>query len=114
MRRCLLPLLAASVLCQCCSPALAGRASEMINALSSNAQAGLFKHLIDAPDSECRLVSRVFFKGESPKDDSAYYAVRCEPSGDWMVAVKNTGNMPGRVVSCAVVKPLGVECWTPY
>lgn len=92
--------------------ALAGRASDTINALPEATKADTFRRLISADGTECGRVTQVLYKGEIQKDDSAAYAVRCEPGEDWVVTVKNSGGMKTNILSCAMLKVMGgPECW---
>lgn len=94
---------------------MAGAASDTINALPEQRRADLFRQLLVSGGETCGAVTNVFFKGNNSSDNgAAYYAIRCDPGGDWMVTVQNGGNMATRVTSCAVIKLVGVECWTPF
>lgn len=94
------------------SEALAGRASDLIAALPEGEVRHAMSQLLAG--EKCGEVERVFFKGDNVKDDSAYYVVRCLSGDDYMISIKNSGNMATRITSCAVLRLVDVECWKPF
>jgi hypothetical protein len=97
------------------APALAGAASELINGLTTSQRVVAFRQVIEATGATCGAITRIVYRGDNANDNgAAYYAIRCEPGGDWNIAVQNTGNMAGRVISCAAERLDDKTCWNKF
>jgi len=93
--------------------AMAGRASEMIEALSDARRREVLTELL--ADESCGEVTEIFFKGNNASDnDAAYYAARCSNGSDYLISIQNSGNMATRISSCTSMSLLGINCWDPF
>jgi hypothetical protein len=108
-------VMAASLAAMPVGPAVAGTASDLINNLTTAQRVVAFRSVIEATGATCGAITRTIYRGDNSSDHgAAYYAVHCEPGGDWNIAVQNTGNMTSRVVSCDAEKLDAKTCWDPF
>ena len=114
MNRCSKVIVVSAAMIAFIPEAIGGSASDAIDGLNRQKQTDIFRKLINSADSQCDKVTKIFYKGDNTKDDSAYYAVRCHDGSDWMVSVQNGGKMGTRVTSCAMIKLVGLACWDPF
>lgn len=90
-----------------------GEAHDVISKMLPANRDAIFQGVVKSGGNQCGEVTRVFYKGENVSDNSDYYAVRCDPGGDWVISIENVGNKGMRLVSCGVLKAVGVSCWDP-
>lgn len=83
--------------------------AEQIPALAGEARAALFGKMMKRSGETCDTVKKSFFLGT--RDGLAYWNIRCEGSGDWMVQIKGDASITR--VACAAHHEIRAQCWKP-
>lgn len=83
--------------------------AESLPALKGPARATMLGKLMTKSGQPCALVKRSFFVGS--RDGLAFWNVRCEGSGDWMIQVKNDSSITR--VACNDHPEIRALCWKP-
>lgn len=84
--------------------------AENFPALASHVRAARFSKMIARSGEACTAVKKSFYLGS--RDGLAYWNVRCEGSGDWMVQLKNDATMTR--VACDSHAEVKARCWKPF
>ena len=96
------------------SNAFAGRAYEMFSARTEAEQLSIMAALVSSAGHTCASASRHIYMGDDPKSDSAFWTIRCSNGEDYIVQVKNSGQMETTILACTLANALGVKCWKPF
>ncbi len=83
--------------------------AESLPALKGPARATMLGKLMTKSGQPCTKVKRSFFAGS--RDGLAFWNVRCEESGDWMIQVKNDSSITR--VACNDHPEIKALCWKP-
>lgn len=83
--------------------------AESLPALKGPARAMMLGKLMTKSGQPCANVERSFFAGS--RDGLAFWNVRCEGSGDWMIQVKNDSSITR--VACNDHPQIKALCWKP-
>ncbi len=94
--------------------AMAGESSRLLERMPEAKRLDTLATVVRSVGDDCDTATKYFYKGEEPKSNQDFFAVRCGDGKDYLVAIENTGNMSSTVTECNVLKLVGVECWTPF
>lgn len=90
--------------------AFAGRASDLVESIPEPNRLTAFQSIISNAYN-CTGASKMIFMGES--EEAGYWTVRCSEA-DYMVEVKNAGELETKVLQCSLAEALGLRCWRPF
>ena len=83
--------------------------AETLPTLAGPARASLLGRLMTKSGQPCATVERSYYLGS--RDGMAYWNIRCDGSGDWMVQVKNDSSITR--VACNDHPQIKAQCWKP-
>jgi hypothetical protein len=93
------------------TPSTGNVTHDMLLAKPADVRASVLAHIVESSGDLC-TGTKAFFMGLNPKDNEAYWSVRCTNGKSYEVAIKADAFGHTSVVDCAIMKAMAdVDCF---